>query len=182
MKWSHPSCASFFPFRRRASDDLDDGEASSRDPLRQPLEPPGMHGQARGAGIAPAVAAGTTRAPPRPRRGSLAYASRLRATRKQTGRNRNRSEAPEKGRRGAEGTCDHHKANKTALAPLFFGFCLTILLTQHAIRIEKPKRGMGEGVLTRRRVGQRRRGGRGERDVGRGGGKQRSSAVGGTGR
>lgn len=37
-----------------------------------------MHGQARGAGIAPAAAAGTTRAPPR--RGSLAYASRLRAT------------------------------------------------------------------------------------------------------
>jgi hypothetical protein len=39
----------------------------------------------------------------------------------------------------------HHKARETALAPFF---CMAILLTPHAIRIEKLKRGFGERAYT----------------------------------
>lgn len=86
----HPAQA--FPVPQ-ARDDRDDGRAPSHDPLREPLEQPGMHGQARGAGIAPAAAA-TMRAPPR-HGSSLTSASRLHAR-------GNSSEAPEKGATGEQ--------------------------------------------------------------------------------
>jgi len=164
----------------QARDDRDGGRAPSHDRLREPLEQPGMHGQARGAGIAPAAAT-TMRAPP-PRHGSLTSASRLHA------RGKTAQRRQKKGDGGAEETCNHHKAQskQRALAP-FFLFCLTnFAYTARDSNQETEKRirrieregaytAARWGTETREREKERER----ERTAGRG--KQRSSAVAGTG-
>ena len=116
----------------QARDDRDGGRAPSHDRLREPLEQPGMHGQARGAGIASAAAT-TMRAPP-PRHGSLTSASRLHA------RGKTAQRRQKKGDGGAEETCNHHKAKskQRALAPFFFVFPDEFCL--HRTRFESRNR------------------------------------------